>query len=372
MYLPLVSNDEVVAELLSAAGSGEPPLWLLCVADRHGGEVAGLLAALGRHGVRACGGIFPGLIHGALRKDHGLLAIKLPPGSRVLLADLAADGVRWRDPLPPPLPPGKQSSVIIVDCLAPSITALLEDVYDRYGYLVHHVGAGAGYHDLRREPPLFTTDGMYAQAALLILIPQQASVRVRHGWKRVAGPFVASRTSGNVIQELNWESAGAFYRRQVTGQDASNADRPVFPDLNSRYPLCISKEGCEDVIRDPMQINDADEIVVLSDVRENSVMYLAHADRESLIEAARLAVEDCGTPADVERCFISDCYSRALALGDDFFRELLAVQRVLTRFTRTTPEGVLALGEIAANGERSIEFFNKTFVIAVSYRCRDG
>ena len=98
----------------------------------------------------------------------------------------------------------------------------------------------------------------------------------------------------------------------------------------------------------------ADEVVVLSDVAENSVMYLAHGNRDSLIAAARQAMEDCGKPAAVERCFISDCYSRVLMLGDDFGRELETACSALRNIADIELEGVQALGEIAAKGTQKL------------------
>jgi hypothetical protein len=197
----------------------------------------------------------------------------------------------------------------------------------------------------------------------MIALPRQLALGVRHGWKRVAGPFVVSRSHGNVIQELNWEPAGRFFLNQVGLKNPSLRDKPVFPDIGSNYPLCIAKEGSEDIMRDPMYINDADEVVVLSDVAENSVMYLAHGDRDTLIEAARMAVEDCGAPKNTDLCFVSDCYSRVLMLGKDFNRELDTARAALQ--ADVILEGVQALGEIAANGGQKLEFFNKTFVIGL-------
>lgn len=241
----------------------------------------------------------------------------------------------------------------------------MEDIYDRYGNHMHHVGGGGGYHDLRAAPAIFTREGPHHHAALMIAMPRHLTLGVRHGWKRVAGPFAVSRSEGNVIQELDWEPAGAFYRNQVGLQNPALRDKPVFPDVNSTYPLCIAKEGSEDIMRDPMYITDADEVVVLSSVTENSVMYLAHGDRDSLIEAARRAVEDCGTPGHVQQCFISDCYSRVLMLGDDFNRELDTARSALKGIADVELEGVQALGEIAANGTQKLEFFNKTFVVGL-------
>lgn len=368
MYIAFTSAQQIAEELLAAAPAGSPPLWVLCVADRHGEAIPDLLAALGQRGIRACGAIFPGLIHGATAPDSGLIAIPLPGDSVLACAELAPGRVGWRQE-PPALSNGDAiSAMLLVDCLSPNIAGLLEDIYDRYGPLLPQVGGGSGYHDLRPAPTVFAGDGLVPHGALFILTPRRATVQVRHGWQRVAGPFVASRASGNVIYEFNWEPAGSFYRSQVEAQDPSLAGHPVFPDLNSTYPICVGREGGEDVIRDPVAIGAGGEVKVLSDVRENSVMYLVHGDESTLIAAARQAVTDCGTPADVERCFVSDCYSRALMLGTGFTRELAAAAEALGRFTQAVPEGVQAFGEVAANGQQKVEFFNKTFVVALSHR----
>ena len=65
----------------------------------------------------------------------------------------------------------------------------------------------------------------------------------------------------------------------------------------------------------------------------------------------------------MERCFVSDCYSRVLKLGEDFNRELDTARRALR--ADVALEGVQALGEIAANGKQKLEFFNKTFVVGL-------
>lgn len=368
MYLPFTSVSEVVAVLQATPEAARQPLWLLCLADCHGDSVPALLAALRDAGMRACGGIFPGLIVAGERRDCGLIARPLPAQSQAAIADLDPAGVEWRQPLPPPPESGAACSLILVDCLAPGIAGLLEAIYDRYGHRFPYVGAGAGYHDLRSAPSVFTEAGLIARGGLLVQTTWRATVQVRHGWRRVSGPFIATRTRGNVIQEFNWEPAGSFYRTQVEALAPALAGRPVFPDLGAHYPLSIGKEGGEDVMRDPMMVNSDDELVVLSDVPENAVMYLAHGDQESLIGAAQQAVEACGTPDDVDACFIADCFSRALMLGEDFPRELAGISGALARFTEVPAEGVLALGEIAANGRHSLEFFNKTMVLALGHR----
>ncbi len=363
MYLTYTDATQVAASLANSDNPGKR--WVLCLADRHSADLPDLLAACEALELEVCGGIFPGLIHSNTGRDSGIVALPLPAGSQVALAHLDKNRVEWLIPPPDPGDTRFASSILLVDCLAPNIEGLMDKVYDLYGSRLHHVGAGAGYHDLRTAPAIFTGQGLHDHAALMIALPRRLTLGVRHGWTRVAGPFVVSRSNGNVIQEFNWEPAGNFFRDQVGMQNPGLRDKPVFPEVNSIYPLCIAKEGSEDVMRDPMYITEADEVVVLSDVAENSVMYLAHGNRDSLIAAARQAMDDCGKPAAVERCFISDCYSRVLMLGDDFGRELETACSALQNIADIELEGVQALGEIAAKGTQKLEFFNKTFVVGL-------
>ena len=366
MYLSFSTCNQVVAELISLRPMQKK--WLLCVADQHGDSVPPLIVACSKAGLDVWGGLFPGLIYGTARIDCGIIAIPLPAGSQVVTATLTASEVCWASPPPPQVDDGESSLIMLVDCHAPGISGLLEDVFDRYGAQIHCIGAGAGYHDLRIAPTIFTSAGMASNTALIAVLPKRTSIQVRHGWKRINGPFVASATHMNRIVEINWEPAGSFYRNQVIKENPEYVDKPIFPDLNASYPLCIGREGSEDIIRDPMFITEEDEICLLSDISENSVMYLVHGTKQSLIEAARQAVEDAGMPQDVDCCLLIDCYSRALMMGESFPDELLAVKGALEKFTDVVPQGVLALGEIASNGHQSLEFFNKTFVLALSHR----
>lgn len=365
MHLPFASCGQVADDLAAHTPAGTQPLWLLCIADRHGDQLQPLTDTLRARGLRACGGVFPGLVHGADCHHDGLIAIALPASTRLACADLS-DGVDWREPPPCPGADERASIVVLVDCLAPSISALLEDIGDRCGQRHPLFGAGAGWGDLRPAASIFTPAGPRRHAALLLVLPRSTTVQVRHGWQRVRGPFIASRTDGNVIHEINWERAGAFYRRQVAeqqqldGADSGDAARSIDP----AYPLAIGRDSGEDLMRDPIGYTAADALVVLSDVPENSVLYLARGSKDSLLAATRDTVGHCEVSDAVRRCFVVDCHSRALMFGADLRRELLAVQQAVARRPGIVPMGVLAQGEIAAAAHQPLELLNKTFVVA--------
>jgi hypothetical protein len=367
MYLPFDSCAGVADALARQPVYPADTLWLLCVADTHGEQVPALLDTCRARGIRVAGGVFPGLVHGEDALHEGLIALPLPAESKVLVAELHAEGARWQHPLPQTEDAGYQSAILFMDCLAKGISTLMAELYDHFGGRISYFGAGTGYRDLKDQPSVFDGERFLRGVGLLVLSPRRATVRVRHGWKRVAGPFVASRTNGNIISELNWEPAEGLYRQAVAAQAPALADRPIFPDVNAVYPLCIAYEGGEDIIRDPIQVDPEGAITVLSDVAENAMMYLAYGDQESLIAAAREAVLACGTPTDPGLCFVSDCYSRALKLGDDFSLELQAVGEALRGICDRPVEGVLGLGEVANSDGRYLALHNKTFVIALAH-----
>lgn len=367
MYLPFESCAGVADALASQSANSGETLWLLCVADTHGEQVPALLETCRARGIRVAGGVFPGLVYGEDALQEGLIALPLPPESMVLVAELHEDGARWQHPLPQAEAAGYHSAILFMDCLAKGISTLMAELYDRFGGRLSYFGAGTGYRDLSDQPSVFDSERFGRGMGLLVLSPRRATVQVRHGWTRVAGPFVASRTQGNVISELNWEPAEGLYREAVTAQDPAFTDLPIFPDVGAVYPLCIAYEGGEDIIRDPIQVDGQGAITVLSDVAENAMMYLAHGDQESLIAAAREAVLACGAPTDPSLCFVSDCYSRALKLDDAFTLELRAVADALRGICDRPAEGVLGLGEVANSDGRYLALHNKTFVIALTH-----
>lgn len=339
--------------------------WLLFLADRHAPQLPALLAAAQRRGVTLHGGIFPGLIVSAGYSDEGAIALPLAESAQVVCATLEDDDIDWHAPLPDPVSAGIHSALIFLDCLAPNVSRFLEEIYDQCSNTISYAGAGTGFHDLRRESSLIHDNRLVPHGGVVVLLKEDASTNVKHGWSRVAGPFIATRTTRNVIQELNWEPAGSFYRNEIAKLNPELRDKPVFPYLNSTYPLSINKQSSEDILRDPIDINDQDEIVLLSELSENSAMYIVEGDEQSLIRAAEQAITDCKTDRPVSVCFVSECYSRALKLKEALKKELGVVDEALRQFTSVRAEGVLALGEICGNRHSSLAFYNKTFVISL-------
>ncbi len=65
-------------------------------------------------------------------------------------------------------------------------------------------------------------------------------------------------------------------------------------------------------------------------------------------------------------CFIVDCISRVLFLGNDFTKELSQVAKIVRgKHEDVEIFGVLSLGEISSYDKGYLEFFNKTIVVSL-------
>ncbi len=369
MYLPSGELGDIV-HFIESSPLGPSDQVMILLSEECQSRIPALIEALNARSIGFFGAVFPGLIEGRNHHRSGAIVQVLPFDHPPELIHLDPTDETWRGS-PPDVPETSPSPVTIcvfVDCLAHNISGLLSMLFNRYANSVHYFGAGAGNGELRKEPSIFTNEGVFQNAAVVAATSLGAAVRVRHGWKRSTGPFVATRTHKNRIQELNWEKAGLVYQRILQRDMAPPISQDNFFHATKEHPFGIEKEGQEDVVRDPIQITDNGELVCLSDVPENSVLHVLHGDHDSLVNAAGEAVDACGAAIATKPniCLISDCYSRALMLDNDFSKELNVVaDRIEKAGYSCSPEGVLALGEIASDGEQLPEFFNKTFVVAL-------
>ena len=343
----------------------------MLVAAAHADELDDLIAALNARGVEYFGAVFPALIEGAQRCDEGVIVHPMPLAGKVAIADLGGDTFSWTRPLPTvELDATKRHLLLVfVDFWTRCIPDLLDTLFDSYAGAVQHFGAGAGVGGRRTSRCLFTSGGAIDSGALVALVDLDGELCLRHGWRRVHGPLVATSTDGSEIRELNWRPAAEVYREVVGGFGYEGASDEELMGRNKRHALAISLENNEDVVRDPIGFTSDGGLACLSQVPENSVLHVTEGDTSALTEAAREAMTECARefsgPA-AARCLVWDCYSRTLLMKEEFERELEAARSVLEAATPgLTMEGAVVLGEIASKGERLPDFHNKTVAVGL-------
>ncbi|MFK7905998.1 MAG: FIST signal transduction protein, partial [Chitinophagales bacterium] len=193
----------------------------------------------------------------------------------------------------------------------------------------------------------------------------------RHGWQQLEGPFVATRTEKNVIHELNWQNAFDLYKEVIDQDCTIPITKDNFFDIAKAYPFGIFKENSEDIVRDPIAVDENGALVCVGEVPENTVLYILKGEKNALISSAKRAAEDTLSEdmPEIAQTLIVDCISRTLFLENDFSEELKVVSECFNKTNQPIhPQGILTLGEISSYGEGYLEFFNKTIVIGTFFK----
>jgi len=364
MYLADPTADSII-KAIGPEGIPSESLLLIFLAEKSRTAIPGLIREFNKSRINFCGGIFPGVIHGDKHYDEGAVVVVLPGMAKPFLIRgldshkfvLPDFGRKIKRP-----PRGKSTAIILVDAWTSCISLFLSEVYNQLGDSFRYFGGGAGSLKFKSKPCIFTTDGQFRNAALVIFTTLESTLGVRHGWERIAGPIVATNTHNHIIGELNWARALDVYLASVESHCGKKIPARNFTQVNMKYPFGILKEGCEDVVRDPIAVNKKGELICVGEVPENTALYILHGDKESLLQAAGQAARDSlnRKRKNITYCLVADCVSRSIFLGDEFQEELEIVRNITHP---SIPHGILSIGEIASHGDAYLEFFNKTIVV---------
>ena len=304
---------------------------------------------------KVCGAIFPQIIYGDKNYDDAMIVVELSRDVKVVLS-------KFEDFNKTRIDKNVDDIVLFLDGLSSNITNFLENLYESTSMNTNIVGAGAGKMTLKQEKVLFTKESIIQDGVLLLTNSWDIQVSAKHGWKKIAGPFIASDTHNTLLHSLDYKDAFEVYKEIVENDSNLSFDDNNFFNIAKSYPLGISKLDGEILVRDPIA-RDKNSLILVGDIDSNSVVYILKGNKEKLIDSARLATLDATEKKkNLRGIFIIDCISRVLFLEDDFKKELQAIKQSVP-VENFTMLGVLSLGEIANTNQDYIDFYNKTCVI---------
>jgi len=341
---------------------------LVLIGEKAELDVKKLIGALNQAGYTFLGGIFPGVIHGTVHSETGIVIEWLPMRHAPVVVHNLNDRDFSIDALEPLREHSKTTddqptALILVDGLTPNIALLLSRMFYKFGNYIKYLGGGAGSLSLQQQPCVFDNHGVYQDAAVIALLNTQANIGVRHGWSDMRGPFVANKTDQNVVIELNNKPALEVYRRYVQRASKQTLTAENFFEVAKGFPLGIFHHGVDRIVRDPIMFNDQG-LVCVGEVPPRSLVYILTGRKDTLIDYAKRATQEAliqGQKPD--KCLVVDCISRVLYLESQFSDDLNGVQSQLPT-DNLQAFGMLSLGEIASYGTGRVEFFNKTIVVS--------
>ncbi len=345
---------------------------LFLLAENSQYDIPELIEGLNLLNINFIGGVFPGLIYGDQRHEKGMIVKTMDAQYSFLCQPWSDDDVRSADLdsfITNHLEP-HSTALILMDGLTEHKQDILTGLYQRLGNQVQYVGAGAGSLSLKQQPCIFDKHGVYQDAAVISFIRSKVGLGVKHGWEELDGPLVATEVEHQVIKELNWKPAFEVYKEVVEHDTSRRFSEGAFFDLAKSYPFSQFKKGVENIVRDPISVDEQGNIACLGEIPENAILNILKGCPDSLVMAAQQAAQDSLNsygPAFKDSLIIN-CISRVLFLEEDFKRELAAISEILTPPTGShTAEGVLSLGEVSFLGRGYLEFLNKTVVVTAIY-----
>lgn len=262
-----------------------------------------------------------------------------------------------------------ESLLILNDGYADNIPLLIETLYEISSKEMTFIGGGTGSLININRPSLFTRDDFFARGAIIAAVEDYISVGINHGWQPIFGPVIATSADKHILKSINWEPAFEYYK-MIIEQDAGiklTADN--FLDAAKSYPLGILKYDNEIILRVPIRVDAKNNIILGSEMPENSMLMIMKGYPDKLLAAAGSATEQAKTDFESKKktsptkALIIDCITRVLFLGNRFKDELKIIET--KSGSGVFLFGFLSLGEVASTGDKYIEWHNKTVVIGM-------
>jgi hypothetical protein len=262
-----------------------------------------------------------------------------------------------------------QTLLILNDGLADNIPLLLETLYEISSQEMTFIGGGAGSLKNIGQPSLFTGDDLFAGGAIIAVLEDYLSVGVNHGWQPISDLAIASTVDRRTLRSINWQPAFEYYRNIIEKDTGIKLTADNFLEKAKSYPLGIFGYDGEIILRVAISVDDQNNILLGSEIPQNSMLIISKGYPEKLIEAAGMAAEQARAAFETRReitpqnALVIDCITRVLFLEDRFEEELGLIQARAGE--GVVLSGFLSLGEIASTGDKFIELYNKTVVIGM-------
>ncbi len=231
---------------------------------------------------------------------------------------------------------------------------------------------GAAADDLAfKKTFVFCNDQVTTDSVALCVIDskQPVAIGVKHGHTPVTEELTVTKAVDNVLFEVNGEPAWEVWKRLMANEaKSSGIDVNQLNDASSvgqfllRYELGLAT-GSEYKVRIPLSKNDDGSLNFACTIPEGAKFRIMKSPKEDQItsaeQSAKLAKEQMQGRA-IAGALVFDCACRGLILGDDFYKGVDAVKKVVG----TVPLiGFETYGEVCRRSGQLSGLHNTTTVV---------
>lgn len=268
---------------------------------------------------------------------------------------------------------GTQSLLVFIEGRSPYISQYLFNLYNKLPVNLNILGSGLSFLENggQYKGPIFTSEKVYENAAVLVSLKSRLNLGIKHGLKKSYGPLVATKTLNNNIIELNWEPAMKTYKKYIEDISGEELNSMTFKKLFQKFPLGMNIEGGECIVRDTVNYTDTGALVCMAEILENSVLFIMQGDTEDYLTAAENAAIEAfknTTHVQTDDIFLIDCLCRYNILKDAYSEELTRIGNVCRQYSDLPLEGILSTGEISSKKRSLLDLYNETVIVANFYK----
>ena len=205
-----------------------------------------------------------------------------------------------------------------------------------------HFSGGAAADDLAFEKThILFNDRVVTDAVALAVIDSKKPLAygVKHGHSPVTEELTVTKAKDTVLYEVNGEPAWDVWIRLLADEAKSvGIDVTQLKDASSvgqfllRYELGLATDQGEYKVRIPLSKNEDGSLNFACTIFEGAKFRIMKSPKEDQIRSAetsaKLAKEKMGGHA-IAGALVFDCVCRGLILGDDFYKGVDAVKRII-------------------------------------------
>lgn len=299
------------------------------------------------------GAIFPEIIYENKLYTTGLIAIEIKSNMKIHFYDDISKEQNFNN-----IFQSTKSIITLLDGISIHNETFLQNLFYNVNIDTNIIGGGAGTINGENIKVLFNKSGFYNDSAILLTLETTINIGVKHGWEYLTGPFVVTSSEKNILKQLDYKSAFDIYKNIIEKDSGIVLTKDNFQETSQNYPIGIVRYMGEQIVRDPI-IYEEENLVLVGEISNNSIINILKGDKQKLLDSAKEATKEA-LKEESELVIVFECISRKEFLKDKFDEEL---NNIFSQLHNQKGIGVVTIGEVANNGNRYINFLNKTCVV---------